>query len=166
MHLKYGWNVKRLAGRRRWALENPQTGERKSSWGLALPLCRTTLCHGQDSCFQAVIRQPWGSVKTLFSFHLNCCIHPANWNPATGSQALSLKCCQVIETPECGIMFASDPWLCLCPCYIKASISVSPQRYFPPFFIKIFLYSLVRFLLQLCLKIAVTGAWLLEKHQI
>lgn len=90
--------------------ETSSSGWREGTAGPRCSLCAraAVFVMGKASCFQAVIRQPWGSVKTWFPFHLNCCTHPANWNLATGSLALSLKCCQVTEMRECGIMAASD----------------------------------------------------------
>lgn len=112
INLQYVWNVKRQGGMSSSKILCLE--KRGEQLGPGTPSVSVySLSWPKDSCFQAVIRQPWGSVKTLFSFHLNCCIHPANWNPATGSQALSLKCCQVIVTRECGIMVVSDAWLSL-----------------------------------------------------
>lgn len=82
------------------------------------------------SCFQAVIRQPRGSMKTppRQPPPLNCCTHPANWNLTTGSRALSLKCRWVIETGECGITVGSDGWLATDALhYLNASVSISSQ---------------------------------------
>lgn len=131
---------KKQAGRQRWdelfRLLSPERARTAGAWR---SLCvRRLFVTGKDACFQAVIRQPWGSVKTLFPFHLNCCTHPANWNLATGSQPLSLKCCQVIETRECGIMVASDAWLSPpSPLSLMPQFQSHHRHWFSPFFIHI-----------------------------
>lgn len=105
--------------------ETSSSGWRERTAGPWYSLCvrAPVFVMGKASCFQAVIRQPWGSVKTRIPFHLNCCTHPANWNHATGSLALSLKCCQVTQMCECGIMAASDAQV-LPPCYFNSSVSI------------------------------------------
>lgn len=84
--LQYRRNVKRQAGGDEMSSSESSAWRELEQLGPCTPSVSVySLSRAEDFCLQAVIRQPWGSVKTLYAFHLNCCIHPANWNPATGS---------------------------------------------------------------------------------
>lgn len=127
------WNVKRKEEKKAVRLANMTRALQAGEWeqlGPGAPcVCAPVFVMGKASCFQAVIRQPWGSGKTQFPFHLNCCTHPANWNLATGSLALSLECCQVTEIRECGIMAASDAQVL--PLYFNSSVPLTFSYFLP-----------------------------------